>query len=473
MYVRVDWPWFVCGWVGLVPWLALLDRAPSLRAALSAGVLMCVAFVLGVFAWFPSAIQNYTGAPWSVALLVVVLLAPAIEPQFIVFAVARHLASRSALGGNRTYTLLVGACAYVGTEWMWPKLFADTLGHGVYVSTLMRQAADLAGAHGLTFILIIANESALAIIRALGPANRSSRIPQALAPAACVAVLVLSLLAYGAVRCRQLGDVNRGADRVTAGIVQADISQYDRMAAELGTFEAVRRILDTHFALSRDALGRGDLDLLVWPETVYPTTFGSAKSAEGAAFDREIGGFVADNRIPLVFGAYDAEGGDEFNAAVFLQPGNRQVSFETYRKAELFPLTERVPVVMESDLVRQWLPWPGTWRPGKGPQVLALTLHDGRMLRVAPLICYDAVDPGLAIAAVRRGAEIIVTLSNDSWFAYDGAPRLILMVTAFRSIETRRPQVRATNTGVSAVITPTGDFVGTLGLHERGTLVAR
>jgi len=280
LYARVDWPWFVCGWVGLVPWLALLDRAPSLRAALSAGVLMCVAFVLGVFAWLPSAIENYTGVPWSVALLVVVLLAPVIEPQFIVFAVARHLASRSALGGNRAYAPLVGACAYVGTEWAWPKLFADTLGHGVYVSTLMRQAADLAGAHGLTFILIIANESALAIIRAVGPANRSSRIRQALAPAACVAVLVLSLLAYGAVRCRQLGDDNRSADRVTVGIVQADISQYDRMAAELGTFEAVRRILDIHFALSHDALGRGGLDLLVWPETVYPTTFGSPKSAE-------------------------------------------------------------------------------------------------------------------------------------------------------------------------------------------------
>jgi apolipoprotein N-acyltransferase len=476
LYARVDWPWLAFGWVGLVPWLAVLDRVRSLRAALRAGLLMCVAFVLAVFAWFPSAIQNYTGAPWAAALLVVVVVAPLIEPQFIAFAVARYLAGQSARGSGRARTVFVGACVYVGTEWAWPKLFADTLGHGLYPSVRMRQAADLAGAHGLTFILIIANECALAVVQAFGSVSvegLSSRIRQALAPAACVAALVLGLLAYGAIRCQQLHDESRTADRVTAGIVQADISQYDRMAAQFGTFEAVRRILDTHFALSHEALGRGSLDLLMWPETVYPTTFGSPKSAEGADFDREIGGLVVGTGVPLVFGSYDAEGGDEFNAAVFLEPtADGQVSFETYRKAELFPLTERVPAVMESGAVRHWLPWLGTWKPGRGPQVLTLILRNGHALRVAPLICYDAVDPRLAIAAVRRGAEVIVTLSNDSWFAYDGVPRLILMVTAFRSIETRRPQLRATNTGISAIITPTGEFLGTVGVHERATLVA-
>jgi len=91
---------------------------------------------------------------------------------------------------------------------------------------------------------------------------------------------------------------------------------------------------------------------------------------------------------------------------------------------------------------------------------------------VAPLICYDAVDPALAIAAVRRGAEVILTLSNDSWFAIGSGPRLHLVVSAFRSLETRRPQIRATNTGVSAVITATGEVIAEAGVHERRTLVA-
>jgi apolipoprotein N-acyltransferase len=467
LYARVDRPWLVLGWLGLVPWLASLDRARSARAALGTGLLMCAAFVVAVFAWFADAIATYTGTPWPLAVVALLVAAPLLQPQLIVFALARHLARGGGAGFWRT--AVTGAASYVGAEWACGKLFADTLGHGLYASPWMRQAADVGGAHGLTFVLLIGNESVLAAVRA----TRRGRARDALAPAACVAALVVGLLAYGAVRCRQLAGATGGEPAVTAGVVQADVSQYGRLAGELGTFEAVRRILDAHFTLSAEALGRGDLDLLVWPETVYPTTFGSPKSEAGADFDREIGAFVAGARVPLVFGAYDADGGHEYNAAVFLEPptGGR-LAFETYRKASLFPLTEHVPALLESERIRRLLPWLGAWTPGAGPQVVTLALGGGRTLRIAPLICYDAVDPAFTVAAVRAGAELIVTLSNDSWFAVGGGPRLHLVVSAFRSIETRRPQVRATNTGISAVIDPTGELLTTAGVHERTALVA-
>jgi len=472
LYARIAWPWLVFGWVGLVPWLAALDRTRSLGQALVAGLFMCVVFTLAVFGWFPSAIAGYTGAPWAVALLLVVFVAPLLEPQLVAFALSRHLARRG--GATPWRTTLAGACVYVGTEWASPKLFADTLGQGLYASTWTRQAADVAGAHGLTFLLLLANDGVLAATRAaMAGAPARVRLRRACTPMARVAALALVLLAYGAWRCAQLAAGGPHAANVTVGMVQADISQYDRLRAGLGTFQAVRTILDAHFALSADALRRANLDFLVWPETVYPTTFGAPKSEDGAAFDREIGAFVARAGVPLVFGAYDADGRGEFNAAVFLEPSARgPLAFETYRKAWLFPLTERVPPVLDAECVRRWLPWLGTWKPGAGPKVVPLALRDGRTLRIAPLICYDAAVPGFAVAAVRRDADLIVTLSNDSWFTYDGVPRLILIVSAFRSIETRRPQVRATNTGISAVITPTGDLLATAGVHQRAVVVA-
>jgi apolipoprotein N-acyltransferase len=458
-----------------VPWLAVLDGAASLREALGAGWLMAAAFTFAVFGWFATAIQTYTGLPWAAAAMLLLVLAPLLQPQFIVFALARQWNRRGGATPLR-WAAVTGACMYVGAEWASPKLFGDTLGHGLYASKLMRQAADVAGASGLTFVLLVANECAWAVFRIAAGAAHRRRAPllsPALAPAACVATLVLSLLAYGALRCRQVsGGPLR--DRVTVGVVQADISHYDRLRRELGTFEAVRRILGVHFGLSQQALGRGKLDLLVWPETVYPVTFGTPKTDAAAAFDRDIGAFVNGTGIPLVFGAYDADHGHEFNAAVFLEPaGHGRVTYDTYHKESLFPLTERVPPLLDSRLVRRWLPWLGTWQPGRGARVLSLTLPGGRTLRIAPLICYDAVDPSHAIDAVRQGAELIVTLSNDSWFAAGAGPRLHLVVSAFRSIETRRPQVRATNTGISAFITPTGDLTDTLGVDRRGTLVAR
>ena len=472
LYARVEWPWVVLGWVGLVPWLAALDRVSTARGALASGLLMCLAFTAAVFGWFVDAIQNYTNAPWTVAVLVLLLLAPLLQPQLIAFALARHVARRSGAGWWRA--ALTGAFVYVGTEWASPKLFSDTIGHGLYASALLRQAADLAGAPGLTFVLLLGNECALAIVRALAtPIPFVQRRRRALLPAGALAALVLALAAYGALRLRQLRHHERPAAPVTAGVVQADIDHYDRLAAELGTFDAVRMILDTYFALSAQVLQQNHPDLLIWPETVYPTTFGSPKSEDGAAFDRKIGAFVARAGVPLVFGAYDADGGREFNAAVFLEPtADRRLAFETYRKQRLFPLTERVPAVLDSGLVRRWLPWLGTWKPGRGRQVLSLPLRGGRTVRVAPLICYDAVDPSLAIDAVRQGAELIVTLSNDSWFASGTGPHLHLVVSAFRSIETRRPQLRATNTGISAIITPTGGLLGTIGVHGHDALVA-
>jgi apolipoprotein N-acyltransferase len=459
------------GWVGFVPWLAALDRARSLGGALAIGWLFSVAYVLAVFSWFASGMAAYTGSSPSVAFALLVLGAPLLQPQLVVYAGARSLASRR---GARAVGLFAAALLYVGTEWAWPKLLGDTIGHGLHAFPRMRQAADLVGAHGLTLALLLVNECALAVLRALAStASLRARLMLARAPAASAAAIVLALTGYGAYRLAELTSEPSASPLLSAGIVQADITRYGELARERGTYRAAREILDAHFALSEQALAQAPLDLLVWPETVYPTTFGTPKTEEGAALDREIAGFVAHSQVPLVFGAYDVDAQGEFNAAVFLEPArDGRFEFETYRKAWLFPLTERVPRLLDRERVRAWLPWLGTWQPGAGPQVTPLRLPDGRQVRVAPLICYDAVTPDLAIAAVRDGAELIVTLSNDAWFATGEGPHLHLVVSAFRSLETRRSQVRATNTGISAIISPTGELLAVAGVHERGAITA-
>jgi len=64
-----------------------------------------------------------------------------------------------------------------------------------------------------------------------------------------------------------------------------------------------------------------------------------------------------------------------------------------------------------------------------------------------------------------------VTLSNDSWLDGGAGARLHLLVSIFRSIETRRPQVRATTTGISAIVRPSGDVTQSTGIRQRAGLV--
>jgi apolipoprotein N-acyltransferase len=494
VFGRIAQPWVAVGWVALVPWLRALDGAASPRAALRLGVAMSVAFSFLLFGWFPAAIQGYAQAPTVVCWLIFVLAAPVLEPQFITFALARHLAQR----GDRSRRLVpavVGALVYVGTEWALPKLFADTLGHGLYGSVYLRQAADLGGAPGLTFLLLLGNEGVCAAWAALRPPGAASPgRPEARrlwVPLGTVAALVLGDLGYGYLRLHEMQARRAPDTEIAVGLVQASITNYDKLAAEKGTYDTVRSILDTHYRLSDALLAEGQPqgrpDLLIWPETVYPTTFGSPRSPEGGEFDREIANFARARGVPLLFGSYDLEDGREFNAAVFLGPGTRgsrpegegRIEFSTYRKTLLFPLTEYVPEWLDTPWLRAWFPWTGTWKRGPGPRVVPFELRGGRPVSLLPLICYEAIFPGYVAAAARQGqaqgtpADMIVTLSNDAWFAGTPAPRLHLLLAAFRSIETRLPQVRVTNSGISALIDATGEIAVATNMDEQVSLTVK
>ena len=470
-------PWFWLSFVALTPWLFGLERARTWLQAALAGVVMSAVFVAALFPWFPDAAQRYSGSSGSFLWLILIAAAPLIEPQFVVFAVVRHGMRRDPGPFSAPLRALAGACAYAGAELLLPKLFFDTLGMALYPSLHLRQGADLAGVHGLTVLIILVNEAVYtALVRVLqrpAPADpkrgRWQNIPGLLGAAALVGATFL----YGHFRLAALEARSR-APGLSIGVVQANITNYDRLRAEKGAFETVRMVLDTHYALSDEILGREEADVLVWPETVYPTTFGSAKSEAGEAFDGEIIDFAKSRGIPLVFGAYDTDGQREYNAAFFLTAAREgeRAKYPAYRKRMLFPLTEWVPPMLDSEALREWLPWTGHWQRGPGPMVIPIDLPGGRRASAIPLICYDVLFSDFVADAAALGADLIITLSNDSWFPDARAPRLHLISAAFRSIETRLPQVRSTNSGVSAVISPAGTILRETRWAKREALAA-
>lgn len=456
LVARVEAPWHPLSLVALAPWFWGLDRSAP-RAALTSAALLATAFTASAFWWLPGTVAAYTGCPRPLAWLGCLALAPLVlQPQLLAAAGARLLARRLVLSHASLWPAVATALTYVFAEWALPRLFADTLGYGLFPSPWLRQAADLGGGAGLTLSCLAVSECAA----------RRTRLA-----ALGAALVVLALAGYGAVRLRQVEARTVAAPVLTAGVVQANITAYDKLAAEQGTFETVRQILETHVALSRELLAQGPLDLLVWPETVYPTTFGAPKSGDGAAFDQQIAAMAREARAPLVFGAFEADALGEHNAAFFLDAdGSLQAS---YQKSLLFPLTEYVPRWLDSSRLRAVLPWAGRWQPGPGPRVLPLRLRDGSALRVAPLICYEAIHQDYVERAAGQGAQVLLTLSNDAWFPAAAGARLHLTVAAFRSIETRLPQLRATNSGISALVLPSGEIVSATAFDSRAAIRLR
>jgi apolipoprotein N-acyltransferase len=447
-----------------VPWLLTLDATRTAAGAARSGLVMSIAFVAAVFAWFGFAIAGYLGMPAATGLLALLAAAPLLQPQLLAFALVRHVAGRH---HGAVVRALAGAAAWVATEWLVPRLFSDTLGHGLHPSYVLRQIADVGGAPGITVLLILINEAIAAAI-----ARRREGARALLRPLAIAASIAVSMAGYGALRLSMLTAAPEVADTpLRVGMVQSNIVDYERLRREMGAYEVVRHVLDTHYAMSREAIDQHRVDALLWSETMYPTTYGHPKSEGGAELDREIQDFVSSAGVPLVFGTYDLDEVGEYNAAAFLEPA-RTAPLGFYRKTDLFPLTEYVPRWLEGPTIRRWLPWAGTWQPGSGARVFPLRLSGGREIPALPMICLDDTDAGLAIDGARLGAQVILGMSNDSWFTEhtEGAD-LHRVVAAFRSIETRLPQLRVTSNGVSAVIDATGTIVATTAMGEQKLLI--
>ncbi|WP_426161739.1 apolipoprotein N-acyltransferase [Pseudoduganella sp. R-34] len=460
LYAQGGAAW-VLGCLLLVPWLLALDGRRSLAGTLLLAWSMSLAYTAAGFAWFGAALGRYTQAGEASGIALLLLAAPLFQPQFLAYGLVRHAAGR---WYGRGVCALAAAAAWVAVEWLVPRMLGDTLGYGLYPSRLLRQAADVGGSAGLTLLLLLANEGVAAAVARHGQGWRAIAKPLALA-----ALVPAVLAAYGALALS--GSAAPAGKPLRMGLIQANMVDYERQRLEKGAFAVVREVLDRHFSMGYDAVTRQRAEALLWSETAYPTTFGKPKSEAGAELDREIIEYVNAAAVPLVFGTYDRDEQGEYNAAAFVQPGRGLLGF--YRKSHLFLFTEYLPAWLDVPALRRLLPWAGNWQAGGGARVFPLRLADGREIAVLPLICRDDVDPALAIAGARLGGQVILTMSNDSWFSGEGpGARLHQAAAAFRSIETRLPQFRVTTNGYSAAIDASGDILAGTSVGEPALVIA-
>ena len=236
--------------------------------------------------------------------------------------------------------------------------------------------------------------------------------------------------------------------------------------------KAGARVISQYLELSLEALKQDPRpDFLVWPETSYPSTFRNPVTADELMHEHQMENLVRSQGIPLLFGGYDRANGKDFNALFTLSPvKNEQIptaavpfpndDLQVYRKNILLLFGEYVPFTENWPLFAKLFPQVGNFGRGTGPEVIQIPLKDKdgheSVLRAGPVICYEVLFPNYVIEAAHKGSQLILNITNDSWFGPYGEPILHLSLSVFRSIETRLPQLRSTNTGISALVLPDG-----------------
>ena len=208
-----------------------------------------------------------------------------------------------------------------------------------------------------------------------------------------------------------------------------------------------------------------DLDLIVWPETSFPLSFpAQAPASNLGAFAFGYANLVKDlvkaKKIPLLLGGYDAQmlpDGSEntYNAGILLNSEGQGIA--SYRKQVLLLFGEYIPFSDTFPIIKQLNPQIGDFSRGPGPEPISFPSKALGSLPLGVNICYEAILPEYMRGYALRGTRLFVNLTKDSWFGDTFEPYQHFQLSQLRSIEHRIPMLRATNTGLSGVVYPTGE----------------
>ena len=447
------WDAGLIAFVGLVPlFLALEGTTP--RQAAWLGYAAGLSFYLATIWWVINTMTTYGRMPLALSLVALLLLCGVLAAYTAAFAWLL-VAGRRWLRFPGWIEPLFAAGLWVALEFLRTYLFSGfpwaLLGYSQYRQPTVRLLASAIGVYGISALLVLVNAT-LAGLLVIYVTPREQRFGwrTTLLPVGLAALAVLLTVGYA----RLLWRDPTGGAAIRVGLLQGNIDQsvkWDRsyQTATLDIYERlVRRI-----AAEKPAL-------IVWPETAIP--FFLRREPELSA---RVYRLAAETDIPMLAGSPDAgDDGHLYNTAFLLGRDGRILG--RYDKRHLVPFGEYVPLHQIFFFLDKMVVGIGDFGRGRTATVFSL---DGARFSVT--ICYEAIFPAEVREFVRGRAEFLVNITNDAWFGRSGAPSQHLAMAAMRAVENGTYLVRAANTGITAVIAPTGEILAETGIFTEATLV--
>jgi apolipoprotein N-acyltransferase len=210
--------------------------------------------------------------------------------------------------------------------------------------------------------------------------------------------------------------------------------------------------------------------LAVWAETAVPEYL-----IHTPALLTWVRHTAQDNHVAIFLGyphaTLAAGGGDplRYNGAGLFRADGRLEDF--YAKFHLLPFGEKMPFSAVVPAISRVDFGQAEWTPGALPTPMILKTPGGDY-RLSGLICFESIFPGLSRVAVRRGAELLVNITNDGWFGVTAGPRQHAELARLRAAECGVPLVRCANNGISFVTDARGKIVARAGLRQRAIVAA-
>jgi apolipoprotein N-acyltransferase len=411
------------------------DASPKRAAALGFG--FGAGWFLAGVSWVYVSLHTFGGMPPPLAALATILFCACLA---LFPALSGYLFAR--LRRQRLWTdALLAAAVWALAEWLRGWLFTGfpwlALGYAQTPPSPLAGYAPLTGVYGVSFLSAL-----LAALAGLAAPRRADW------PRAGIAALLL-LAAGGGL---MLVEWTRPAGPpLSVSLLQGNIEQSLKWRPE-----RVQESLDTYLRLAR----AHPAQLIVLPETALPLMLDQLPPDYLAALRRAAPD--ADEQTGGVLLGIVAQ--DEqrryYNGAAGLSADDIQI----YRKRHLVPFGEFTPPAFAWTLALLNIPMSNF---ASGPARQPPLLLAGQ--KVAVNICYEDVFGEEIIRALPE-ATLLVNLSNTAWFGDSLAQAQHLQIARMRALESGRPMLRATNTGMTAIVSPRGRVEHVLPPFSAGVL---
>lgn len=245
---------------------------------------------------------------------------------------------------------------------------------------------------------------------------------------------------------------NKSDEPLTVALIQPNLDIYDKWNPEF--LDSIKHYLKTVTKSS-------GADLTVWPETALPELYHRAFD-EMYLYSREL----KTSNQAVILGIPSFWHSGDYSYYYNTMIGSGQAS-GMYHKQKLVPFGEFIPFDEQLRGIIQFFDLPmSEFRAGPKNQPMFDVFNK---YKTQPFICYEIVYPQF-VANSAGEQDFLLTVSNDAWFGHSIGPAQHLEIARMRALENGRYLLRATNTGMTAIIGPDGKIVSQLPSFQQGVL---
>ncbi|ASK77779.1 apolipoprotein N-acyltransferase [Paraphotobacterium marinum] len=443
--------WF-CSFISIFILLAILDKSKTNKNAFSIGFFWGLGqFYTGV-SWIWVSMHLYGGMSWYINI-------------FLISALIFYLSVYPALFGyfynklkKRNYLnyLVIAPLLWILQEQLRGHLFTGfpwlSLGYS-QINSPISSLAPIIGVTGLSYLVIFISGFLLLFSK-----TRNLKVWVTIIPIVCITIVFYN----------KVWTTPKENKKFQVYLIQGDIKQSTKWDPDY-----ISQSIEKYINLTIDSIIKMKKQksnhvpaIIIWPEAAL-----SIPENQISSTIKEINSIGNKNNVVILTGSIYSHNGKFYNSIIALGSKNQTNNneYQRYMKHHLLPFGEYVPF---SNLLRKLGPFfnlpMSDFTPGKYKQ----NNFNANGIIISADLCYEILFPEQIRNNVNSDTDVLLTLSDDTWFGKSIGPSQHMQIAQMRALELGKPLLRGTNSGITAVVNIHGKIEKRLPMFKTDILQA-